>query len=238
MNVAKRARVDADVLFRRGAVALFVLVVSAGVAVKANSYYGNLLRGFDGQFYYAAARSFVISHDWDVTDDLPLSPWQGPFQTQYGVPTREDGGIQNVFPMGLSIVETALLAPAVAIRSSVNSSDAPLGYSALETGIVAAGLIVILALGIQATYSLVRPLTTTMWAVAAVMAEWLGTPRFYYGAWFPFTAHPVTFVVMLMMILVSTKITVGNGNRSLILFGGVAALLYLVRPHETTLTVL
>ncbi|OWK43734.1 hypothetical protein FRUB_03333 [Fimbriiglobus ruber] len=221
-----------DRFLRAGGLGLVVVVVGAGGLFKSDNFYGTLLRGVDAQFYYAAARSVVVSGDWDVTDDLPLAPWQGPFQSSVGVPRRPDGGIKNVFPAGLSLVEAVFLKAACA-RGTSTPGAAP-GYSRSEIATVAVGLLLLAAVGLQVTYSLVRPLTTPGWAAAVVLATWVGTPLLYYTAWFPFSVHPTTFALMTLMIVVADRIPASpRANAYIVAFGVLAALLYLVRPHQT-----
>lgn len=47
-----------DRILRRGGFALLVVIIGGLGLAKTASYYGTLLRGFDAQFYYAAARSY------------------------------------------------------------------------------------------------------------------------------------------------------------------------------------
>jgi hypothetical protein len=221
-------------LLNRGGVAFIVIAISSIGLSKSAGYYGTLLRGFDAQFYYAAARSAAVSGDWDVTDDLPLSPWQAPFQTEYGTPLRPDGGIKNVFPVGLSLVEAGLLVPARLFSHAFGIADEPAGYTPFEIGWVAFGLLVITAIGLQVMYTFARTLTAPSSATLIVLASWAGSPLFYQTAWFPFTSQPTTLTVMVLLLAVADRIPRSeNPNRFVIAFGSLAAFLFLLRPQES-----
>ncbi|AWM39376.1 hypothetical protein GobsT_23090 [Gemmata obscuriglobus] len=214
--------------------ALLVVAVGALGLAKADSYYGTLLRGFDAQFYYAAARSVVVSGDWDVTDDLPLGPAQGPFRTDAGTPRRADGGIKNVFPVGLSLLEGAFLLPARALTTIAGGGSGPVGYTRPEVGFVALGLLLAAGLGVQITFALVRTLVSTPVAAVATIAAWLGTPLLYYTAWFPFSVHPTTFCIMVLLLLLADRIPhARRSNVAVFVFAVLASALYLTRPHQS-----
>jgi hypothetical protein len=223
----------------RGGVALIAIAICCLTLAKSQSYYGTLLRGFDAQFYYAAARSLVVSGEFDVTDDLPLSPRQAPFQTEYGFPRRPDSGILNVFPVGLSLLEAGLLVPARAVSSVAGRGRAAPGYTLGEVVFVAFGLLVLAALGVQLTYALVRGFATPGVAAGATALAWLGTPLFYYMGIFPFSAHPATFTIMVLLLVVVNRLSqTRRTNLVIFAFGVLAALLYLTRPQQTPYVVI
>lgn len=225
-----------DRFLRSGGVAVLVFVLGAAGLNKSTSYYGTLLRGFDAQFYYAAARSMVVGGNVDVTDDLPASPAQGTFK-DVGYPRRADGGIKNVFPVGLSLVEAPFLGVGRAVRPA--GEGGPPGYSRTEIRVVAAGLLLVAALGMQILYGFVRRLAAPGWALLAVLAAWFGTPLLYYTAVFPFTAHPTAFTLMLLLLWIADRIpAAGPANREMALFGLLSAAVFLTRPQEAAYAVI
>lgn len=174
-----------------------------------------------------------------MTDDLPLTVAQGPFRTAGGVPTRPDGGIKNVFPVGLSLVEAVFLIPAVNLSDASEPSQGASGYTRFEVNWVAAGLLLIAAIGLQVTYAFARMLVTPAVAVGVTLAGWVGTPLLYYTAWFPFSAHPTTFCLMALLLLVADRLPrATRSNAYLFAFGALAAMLYLIRPHQSFYVVL
>jgi hypothetical protein len=228
-----------DRFLERGGLAVIVVAICSVGLFKSNRYYGTLLRGFDAQFYYAAGRSAAVSGDWDVTDDLPLSPWQGPFQTEYGTPKRADGGVMNVFPAGLSFIEMAILVPARQLSTVLGIPDEPAGYTQFEIGCVAFGLLIIAAIGLQVMYAFARTLTTPRLAALSVLAALAGTPLLFQMAWFPFTPHPTVFTVMVLLLFVADRMPQSRHTSLLLLaFGTLAALLFLLRPTQSPYIIL
>ena len=219
----------ADRILRRGGIAVLIALLAGVGLAKSSSYYGTLLRGFDAQFYYAAARSVVVDCDWDTTNDIAVTPSQGAFKTEYGAPLRSDGGVKNVFPLGLSLIEAAFLVPA----RLLGTENGPPGYSTFEVGFVAFGLLLLTAFAFQVLYGFARKLASPLWAAAAVLAGWAGTSMLYYTAWFPFSVHPTTFALMVLLLAVADRLPKSRRrNLDLALFGLLAALLFLTRPHQ------
>src|SRR5205085_1469636 len=142
----------------------------------------------------------------DVTDDWASTPARGPFETEAGIPRRPDGGVKNVFPLGLSLVEAAFLVPARGLTAALAPGLGPPGYTPFEVGWVAAGLLLVAALGLQVTYSFARSLLPPLPAAAVTVAAWAGTPLLYYTAWFPFSPHPTAFTLMALLLLVADRL--------------------------------
>src|SRR5690606_13403317 len=77
--------------------AVMAAMAVAGILSMAYYYnhYGQLLHGWDAQFYYATARSFLFGRTADITDALKETPWTSPFDRDGNgslerVPLRED----------------------------------------------------------------------------------------------------------------------------------------------------
>ncbi len=222
--------------FLFGGIAVLVGCIGGFGLVRANRYYGNLLRGFDAQFYYAAARSLVVQGDFDVTDDMVHTSHRAAFETEYGMPRRNDGGVKNVFPVGMSLIEAVFLWPANRWTDRAENDPVP-GYTSLETQCVAFGLLILTALALQALYWLSLSLVSPLEGAWIVLAAWMGTPLLYYTAWLPFTSHPTTFALMVAMLIVADRIPSSRSmNRSILLFGILASVLFLVRPHQAIYT--
>ena len=135
-----------DSLLRNGGIAALVCVVGLLGIWRTTNYYGTVLRGWDGQIYYAAARSLVVSGTADTTESVALSHGQQVFTTEYGLPRRPDGGVKHVSPVGLSLIEAVFLLPARWARE-LGVGTGPLGYSQFEVSIVALVQCQVLILG-------------------------------------------------------------------------------------------
>lgn len=175
--------------FIYGGIALIVVLIGSLGMMRSTRYYGTLLHGFDAQFYYAAARSLVNQGEFDVTDDIEATPHPAPFQSEHGIPLRPDGGVKNVFPVGLSLIEASFLWPAQRFLRSP-SERAPQGYSPAEIHGVAFGLLLVTAVGLQLLHWMSLTMISPVNGAYLVLIAWWGTPLLYYSAWFPFSAHP------------------------------------------------
>lgn len=223
---------------RQGGIALLVVCIGAFGVIRANRYYGSMLRGFDGQFYYSAARSLVVNGDFDVSDDIVHTPNRASFESEHGTPLRTDGGVKNVFPVGMSLIEAVFLWPANRILKP-NSVDPPPGYTPTEIHCVAFGLLLLTALGMQGLYRLCLAMASPFESLWITFAAWAGTPSLYYTAWFPFTPHPTTCALMIGMLLIADRLpNARSANVSILVFGALSALLYLVRPHQAIFCVI
>jgi hypothetical protein len=206
-----------------------------------------LIHGWDGQVYYAAARSLVVGGDLDISDDLPLTPGLVVFDqngdgTLENVPHRSDGRIVNVFPMGMSLLEVPWLWTGRTLRRLIVFAGVQFpqadGYSPLEVNTVAVGLLVYFCAGVQLLYSLLLdPEVRTFARLPAVFGTWAGTPLLYYSTVFPFMAHAMGFVLVVAAACVSGALAkrMERGDRSTILYGGFGLLvgaIFLVRPQQ------
>lgn len=211
-------------------------------------YYGTLLRGWDAQFYYAAARSLVHDGDLDVGNDLLLSPNPAPLDPDRdgsfrNIPRRPGGRAINFFPVGMSLIE----APALAVGSGLRRLAVPLGYhpaeapgySALEINTVAVWLLALFSFGMHRLYGLLAGRATAAWRALALAAAWAGTSLLYYSAVFPFMAHAQAFVLIVCVAGLAKELpAAGPVNRAVALMGLLTVLLFLVRPQQVLFTAL
>jgi hypothetical protein len=114
----------------------------------------------------------------------------------------------------------------------------PDGYSPIEVGTVALGLLLVFAAAMQTLYGMVRPLCPPWGRIAALLAMWGGTSLLYYSAVFPFMAHAVGFALVVWIVAAARRLDDPSGdNRRLALLGGLLGVLFLVRPQQVTLAV-
>jgi hypothetical protein len=221
--------------------------IAIGLLVMARTfqYYDSLLWGWDAQFYYAAARSLVFDGDLDLTNDIPCTPRTAPFDrdqdgTMEFFPRDSTGRVINKYPVGLSLVEVPWLALGHTLRTAASlfgtRVESPPGYSAIETNIVAIGLLMVFAVGLQAHYSTFRSWAPWYWCALGIIGAWWGTSLLYYSCVFPFMAHAMSFsIISIVLYMVSRPTVFIRANWSLAFVGALIGLLYLVRPQQAIL---
>jgi hypothetical protein len=227
----------------RFAVGVVVFVCGLASLVRAERYYGSNLRGWDAQFYYAAARSLVFDRDLDVTNDLEATPFALPFDRDRDgrfemAPRNVSGRILSKYPIGLSLIETPFLALGRALRGALaaagSTSPRPPGYSRVEIWTVNVGLLLVIAFGAQVLCDLLRPHVPAPWRELSLAAAFLGTSLFYYASVFPFMTHAVGFALVVWTVRISQSVANGD-HRLLPLLGFALGALFLVRPQQLAL---
>lgn len=223
---------------------VFLTVVAVGLLTLARTqqFYGNIYRGWDAQFYYSCAHSLVFDRDVDVTNNLLLTPYPLPFDPDRNgswkmAPRRSDGGIPSKYPIGMSLLEAPLLGLGHLARQAAEAAGVgvpgTIGYSAIELWCVAVGLIFLFSFGIVVLYRLVAEDFGRPAAVLGVIACWMGTSLFYYSVVFPFMAHAISFVLLVLVMHLTRALLVDvPANRSLALLGLCLAATFLVRPQQ------
>jgi hypothetical protein len=226
---------------------LLVLVFGAVAMGRAGQFYGQLLHGWDAQFYYAQARSLVIDGDLDITNDLALAPDQGPLGEPSGdlrrLPRREGGQVVNKYPPGLSLLEVPWLALGRLLRTGwERATGGPLdgqpGYSDLEITTVGFGLLLYASIGLTLLVALVTPVSGSEWrAAVAVALTWLGTSLLYYTAVFPFMAHGAGFALVVLTLWLSKRLAEAERPtvRAFVAVAASVGFLFLVRPQQVLL---
>ena len=226
---------------RANRLALFVFLFGLLTLSRAEAYYGRLLRGWDAQFYYAMARSLVLDRDTDLSNDLPATPYPEPFDADRdgvleAIPHGPDGRVQTKYPVGLSLIEAPFLAAGAALRQAATPQAAAVGFSRLEIGCVAVGLLLVFAAGMQSFARLVEVVVPRPWCEAAVLTAWAGTSLLYYSAVFPFMAHAAAFALIAWCLRLARLVAAGaHPTRDLALLGAVLGLLFLTRPQQVLL---
>lgn len=229
-------------------VAFVVAAASVAMSSAATQRMGisSLLRGWDAQFYYAAARSLMYQGDLDVSDDLLLSPGVRDFDRDgdgvLEVPAKDSRGrVINKYPIGLSLLEVPWLAASGAIRrlpglEPGGESAAP-GYSASEVLFTATGLVWLVILGLLLLYRVANEYAPPAWATAAVLATVACTPLLYYSTITPFMSHGPAMALVVAIVYVLQRIEHDRivTDRQLVAVAALAALLFLVRPQQVLL---
>ena len=223
-------------------VAIAIFVIGTAVLARAQQYYGALLRGWDAQFYYAAAHSLVFDRDIDISNNLAATPFAAPFDRDEdgyfeAVVRNANGRIISRYPIGLSLIEVPPLALGRAVRSGLAAigvvSARPPGYSDVEIWAVALGLLFVFAIGGQLLHDVMRPYVPAPWREVALLAAWWGTSLLYYSSVFPFTPHAVGFALLVWAVWIAAAIGAGSSSaRRLWLLGFALGALYLVRQQQ------
>ncbi len=203
-----------------------------------------LLRGWDAQFYYAAARSLLVDGDLDVTNDLAESPAVEDFDVdgdgRLERPLRDERNrIVNKYPIGLSLIEVPWLAAGAILRdlherATGTVSAAPAGFSVIEMQTVATGLVFITLVGLVLLYRLARKYGSVLSSGAAVAVTFAATPLLYYTTLTPFMSHCIGLTIVAFFLLRLKEMDAAEATR-LRDFTGLAAaagLLFLVRPQQ------
>jgi hypothetical protein len=229
---------------------VFVVAVALSVIAlaRAQRFYGTIYHGWDAQFYYTLARSLVLDHDVDVSNDVMLTPSPRPLDPDgdrsfRNVPRHPDGRIWSKFRLGLSLVEAPLLAAGIGVRRIAEAAGfavtGPPGYSLVELWTVALGLIAVFAAGLAVLYRLLVDEYGVAAALVGIAGAWIGTSLFYYSSVFPFMTHAISFALLAVIMALSRKVGAGGDeNRRLLRLGAALAALFLVRPQQTLIAAL
>jgi hypothetical protein len=228
-------------------VGIATFVFGVAVLARTQAYYGDLLRGWDAQYYYSTAHSIVFDRDFDITDDLQATPFSSPFDRDAdglfeAAPRDPHGRIVSDYPIGLPLIEAPFLALGHGARRGLAAltvaSSRPPGYGAVEIWAVALGLLALVAIGLQLLHDIVRAHVPSPWCEVAVVVAWWGTSLLYYSAVFPFMTHAAAFTLVVWSVWIAWR--VGSGLRSprlLWLLGLAVGALYLVRQQQIVVAV-
>lgn len=226
-----------------------VLVVGLGsflaagaVMLRTESFYGRLLRGWDAQFYYAAAVSLVKDRDLDLTNQMENTPYPEPFDPDGDgvldqLPRQANGRVASKYPGGLSLIEAPFVALG-SLLSPAGDSRAP-GYRRAEILTTALGLAGLFALGMAVLTRLVLRLLSAWWTLVAVGSACAGTSLMFYASIYPFMAHAAGFTLVTLIVERADGLgrRPGSMNGRLLLLGVLGGLLFLVRPQQVLLGV-
>ena len=137
----------------------------------------------------------------------------------------------------MPLLETPLLGVGHLARQAAEAAGVcvpgAIGYSAIELWCVAVGLIFFFSFGLVVLYRLVAEDLGGPAAVIGIIGCWMGTSLFYYSVVFPFMAHAISFVLLVLVMHVTRALPVDvSANRSLTLLGLCLAAIFLVRPQQ------
>ncbi len=228
---------------RKRLVFVGVMAVSLIALIRVQQYYGTIYHGWDAQFYFALAHSLIFDRDTDVTNDLLMTPYPKPLDPSgdgswSAAPRRADGRIPSKYPLGMSMVEAPFLAFGHLLRRAVELAgwevSGAYGYSSIEIWSVAVGLQLLFGAGLAVLYSILKKEYGQSGATLGVLGCWLGTSLFYYSALFPFMAHAVSFVLLVLILYASRELTMEapTVNSRLAWLGALLGALFLVRPQQ------
>jgi hypothetical protein len=233
---------------------LFCLLVGLSALTRVYIWRGNLLHGWDAQFYYAVSRSLLVSGDIDVTNDLAVTSSPTIFDpNQDGIvldPNEKEiakrvplhaGRAYNKYPVGLSFAELPWLAVGCLLRRAFSifgyATTMALGYGPIETATVAIGLLAYVIGGLALLRAILVRLAGEVGSSLAVLAAWTGTSLFYYTAIAHFMAHGVAFALVCVILhrvyMMRTRGT--SVCQDWYVLAASSGLLFLVRPQQILL---
>lgn len=222
-------------------VATGLLLFGSLALLKTEGYYGNLLRGWDAQFYYAQARSIAFDRSLDLTESLNHTPYKAPFVPdetgRLTAPPREGERIVNKYPIGLSLIEIPWMLLGE-LTSRQNAGSTP-GYSASAIRTVGWGLLTISVAGLVLLHRMLTERYGFWPALGGVVATWFGGSLFFYSAIFPFMAHGVAFTIVVAILWQIERLRQLEHPclRSFVWMGCSFGVLFLVRPQQALLLV-
>lgn len=224
-----------------------ILISLAGLA-RTWSYYGTIMRGLDGQYYYALTASVLFDRDLDITNNLAHSPYTGPFDHDHdgsfeAVDHLPDGRIRNKYPVGLVGFELPWMAIGRGVDATAGrlgwvtpiTSKSRYGWSNIEIAMVAFGLVCYVALAMALMSGWCAGVTGARpWVCALLgLACFAGTSTMYYTAALPFMSHGVALLLVVVALIITGRLRVGDTPRlgMMCLLGLVCGLIFLVRPQ-------
>ncbi|MCX6842270.1 MAG: hypothetical protein NTX53_08325 [candidate division WOR-3 bacterium] len=185
----------------------------------------------DGKDYYVWARSILLDHDIDFSNDYQLLPGSGS-NPAASVVWSPAGHAVNKYPVGMAILETpGLLVGHVVARYVVHSSTN--GVTAPYQIAVAWSLLILYFVSFLLLYRAMLDLgVTRMWAFGFCLTALLGTNLIHYVAKEMTMVHAAGVAVFNILLFLSVRwfgehrrIHVAHG----ILLGALVGLLFLVR---------
>jgi hypothetical protein len=158
------------------------------------------LIGSDGVAYYVYARSLVIDHDLDFTNEFTY------FQLKPAAFVRTAMGyIGNKYAIGPALLWMPffLVAHAIALAAhALGWNVAADGYSYLYQSAISIGSIVYGALGFWLAYVCTRRMFSQIAALMAVGLLWLASNSFYYMAFEPSMSHMVSLFSVALLLTI------------------------------------
>jgi hypothetical protein len=156
------------------------------------------LIGSDGVAYYVYARSLVIDHDLDFTNEFTY------FQLKPAAFTRTPAGhIGNKYAVGPALLWMPFFLAAHALALAARALGLGLaadGYSYLYQSAISIGSIVYGSLGFWMAYACTRRMFSQLAALAAVGLLWLGSNSFYYMTFEPSMSHMVSLFSVALLL--------------------------------------
>src|SRR5438445_5156344 len=98
------------------------------------------------------------------------------------------------------------------------------------------GMLLLVSIGVQLLYTLLRRISPPSWALFAVLATWVGTNLRCYAAVTPLMPHGLAFLLVVGMVAVAADTPAApRPNRRLFALGVLTGLLFLTRPQQVLL---
>lgn len=215
------------------------LLFNVVVLIRSGFYYGGFLRGSDGQFYYATARSLVFDRDLDFTNEYgSLTPF--PEYLDHEVTALSAVGRPgNKYPIGFGI--TAI--PAIIVGHFLAFFSGrflgvpyPMdGYSLPYQLSVALGQLLLAFWGAKLLWAFLKQYFPAGISFISVISVWFGTSLFYYSAIFPFMSHASGFFCISALLYLTSKLNPGASIVDLVPIGALFGLAVIIRPTNAIL---
>jgi hypothetical protein len=190
------------------AVAALLLALPVFVVVAAHSE-GCVFRG-DGTAYFMMARSLVVDHDTDLTDEYhqldARLPADSPVMMAVRLSVKRVPGRDRIYlpwPVGAGLVMAPFYAAGYAaeLAAAHLGGRAPDSYGAIPQLAFGAGTVAYALLGFWASFFTCRRLAGAAPAAWSAGALVLGGPLLYYVFLHPSMSHPASFGLLALFVL-------------------------------------
>ncbi len=206
------------------------LLLVLALLVELPAVYASL--GGDGYEYYAFARSPLIDHDLDFTNDF----------AGFGVrpPRTREGEITSRVPIGQALVWAPFVVVAhvgATVASALGARVTPDGFSPLYPAAVTGATFLLGALALALVEALIRRRIGRAGAALATLALFYATPLHFYLVANPFMSHGTQACAGALFVTLWLRARQRGDGRAWLLAGAAGALMSLVRAQDGVLLI-
>lgn len=216
--------------------AIFIVFVLANsfLFYQSYRYLGRLIRGSDGQLYYAYVRSLIIDRDLNFRNEFEeLTPFPKKIG---GIRTTKTGHIANKVTVGFALLAAPffLLAHIITILGNLAGvwripAD---GYAFFYDLIVPFGNMIYAILGFYFGYKFLKEFFSEKYVLLSLITVWFGTNLVYYSTMSTMMPHALGFFCVNFLFYASIKAVKQPKWRWYISAGCASGLMLIVRPSN------